>query len=73
MVVVTCAHFSANVAVDVFRECVVFCFGSELSFIYIFEGQSKTTEPYLITLKSRKMDLYLDDILAQLYVIYSVT
>ena len=27
-----------------------------------YEGQSKITEPYLITFESSKMDIYLDDI-----------
>ena len=28
----------------------------------MYEGQSKITEPYLITFESSKMDKYLDDI-----------
>ena len=28
----------------------------------VYEGQSKITEPYLITFESSKMDIYLDDI-----------
>ena len=30
--------------------------------ICVYEGQSKITEPYLITLESSKMDIYLDNI-----------
>ena len=32
----------------------------------------KITEPYLITFNSSKMDVYLNDISSQLYVIYSM-
>ena len=39
----------------------------------MYEGQSKITEPYLITFESSKMDIYLDYILLQLYVIYLIT
>ena len=28
----------------------------------LYEGQSKITEPYLITFESSKIDIYLDDI-----------
>ena len=38
-----------------------------------YEGQSKITEPYLITFELGKMDIYLDDILLKLYVIYLIT
>ena len=37
------------------------------------EGQSKIIEPYFITFESSKMDIYLDDISLQLYVIYFIT
>ena len=40
---------------------------------YMYEGQSKITEPYLITFESSKMDIYLDDISLQLYVIHLFT
>ena len=39
----------------------------------IYEGQSIIIEPYLITFESSKMDIYLDDISLQLYVIYLIT
>ena len=38
-----------------------------------YEGQSKITEPYLITFELSKMDMYLDDISLKLYVIYLIT
>ena len=38
----------------------------------IYEGQSKITEPYFITFESIKMDIYLDDISLQLYLIYLI-
>ena len=38
-----------------------------------YKGQSKITEPYLITFKLSKMDIYLDDISLKLYVIYLIT
>ena len=38
-----------------------------------YEGQSKITEPYLITFESSKMEIYLDDISLKLYVIYLIT
>ena len=38
----------------------------------VYEGQSKITEPYLITFESSKMDIYLDDISLKLYVIYLI-
>ena len=38
-----------------------------------YEGQSKLTEPYLITFELSKMDIYLDDISLKLYVIYLIT
>ena len=41
--------------------------------IYKYEGQSKITEPYLITFELSKMDIYLDDISLKLYVIYLIT
>ena len=31
-------------------------------FIKVYEGQSKITEPYLITFESSKKDIYSDDI-----------
>ena len=34
--------------------------------LQFYEGQSKITEPYLITFESSKMDLYLDDVSLQL-------
>ena len=37
-----------------------------------YEGQSKITEPYLITFELSKMDIYLDDISLKLYVIYLI-
>ena len=36
----------------------------------IYEGQSKITEPYLITFESSEMDIYLDGTSLQLYVVY---
>ena len=38
-----------------------------------YDGQSKITEPYLITFELSKMDIYLDDISLKLYVIYLIT
>ena len=46
-------------------------YGNINSFVY--EGQSKITEPYLITFELSKMDIYLDDISLKLYVIYLIT
>ena len=40
---------------------------------YAYEGQSKITDPYLITFESSIRDKYLDDISLQLYVIYLIT
>ena len=37
-----------------------------------YEGQSKITEPYLITFELSKMDIYLHDISLKLYVIYII-
>ena len=39
----------------------------------LYEGQSKTTEPFFITFESSKMDIYFDDISLQLYLIYLIT
>ena len=39
----------------------------------LYEGQSKITEPYLITFELSNMDIYLDDISLKLYVIYLIT
>ena len=36
----------------------------------LYEGQSKITEPYLITFESSKKDIYSGGISLQLYVIY---
>ena len=44
---------------------------SYLDHSYIYEGQLKITD--LITIKSSKLDIYLDDFLLQLYVIYSIS
>ena len=33
-----------------------------LTVAQVYEGQSKITEPYLITFESSKNDIYLDDI-----------
>ena len=41
--------------------------------VRLYEGQSKITEPYLITFELSKMDIYLDDISLKLYVIYLIT
>ena len=41
--------------------------------VSLYEGQSKITEPYLITFELSKMDIYLDDISLKLYVIYLIT
>ena len=38
-----------------------------------YEGQSKISEPDLITFELSKMDIYLDDISLKLYVIYLIT
>ena len=38
-----------------------------------YEGQSKITEPYLITFELSKMDIYLDNISLKLYVLYLIT
>ena len=38
-----------------------------------YEGQSKITEPYLITFELSKIDIFLDDISLKLYVIYLIT
>ena len=46
---------------------------SPLTTLYLYEGQSKITEPYLITFELSKMDIYLDDISLKLYVIYLIT
>ena len=42
-------------------------------FSHTCEGQSKITEPYLITFELSKMDIYLDDISLKLYVTYLIT
>ena len=39
----------------------------------VYEGQSKITEPYLITFELSKMDINLNDISLKLYVIYLIT
>ena len=39
----------------------------------LYEGQSKITEPYLMTFELSKMDINLDDISLKLYVIYLIT
>ena len=44
-----------------------------MGLFYNYEGQSKITEPYLITFELSKMDIYLDDISLKLYVIYLIT
>ena len=44
-----------------------------LPYCKLYEGQSKITEPYLITFELSKMDIYLDDISLKLYDIYLIT
>ena len=39
----------------------------------LYKGQSIITESNLITFESSKMDIYLDDISLQLYIIYLIT
>ena len=38
-----------------------------------YEGQSIITEPSIITFELSKMDIYIDGVLLQLYVIYLIT
>ena len=45
----------------------------DLTRALIYEGKSKITEPNLIAFESSKIDIYLDDILLQIYVIYLIT
>ena len=46
---------------------------SFMQLIEEYEGQSKITEPCLITFELSKMDIYLDDISLKLYVIFMIT
>ena len=54
-----------------FLEYFQKCLNGLLELLY--EGQSKITEPYLITFELSKMDIYFDDISLKLYVIYLIT